>query len=286
MFAPLSFHARLRALAVLLACSLLGPAGCTHVPTPQQRLSNANGLASAHGWQSMRIVGRLDVMAWQAPRMQRGEPLTVYVEGDGLAWLSRSQASSDPTPITPVALQLALAQPQGNAAYLGRPCQYLSDARCEPRYWTQQRFAPEVIDSLDHALDVLLHQSGATSLVLVGYSGGAAVTALLAERRHDVQAWLTVAGNIDHIAWARYQRITPLTGSLDPLTEAAALQPLPQWHFIGRDDRIVPPLLVEQFAAHMPKASVQVLEGYDHQCCWAAAWPALYQAVQAERRNH
>jgi hypothetical protein len=49
--------------------------------------------------------------------------LTVYIEGDGFAWLSRSQASYDPSPLNPVGLELALRHPLGESAYLARTCQ-------------------------------------------------------------------------------------------------------------------------------------------------------------------
>jgi hypothetical protein len=45
-----------------------------------------------------------------------------YQSGDGLAWLSSDVPSSDPTPLDPLALRLALAKPARNAAYLARPC--------------------------------------------------------------------------------------------------------------------------------------------------------------------
>ena len=130
--------------------------------------------------------------------------LTVYIEGDGLAWRTRSIPSTNPTPIDPVGLKLALAHPLGNAAYLARPCQYVGGhtARgCDQSYWTNKRFAREVIESSNEALTTLKLEFGARHLQLVGYSGGGAVAALLAAKRDDVIRLVTVAGNLEHLAW-------------------------------------------------------------------------------------
>ncbi len=52
--------------------------------------------------------------------------LTIYIEGDGLAWISRSIISPDPIPINPIGLKLALQHTQHKVvAYLARPCQYV-----------------------------------------------------------------------------------------------------------------------------------------------------------------
>lgn len=61
--------------------------------------------------------------------------LSIYLEGDGFAWFNSRQPPPDPTPLDPMALRLAQAQPSGNATYLGRPCQQ--------RYWPHQRFGED-----------------------------------------------------------------------------------------------------------------------------------------------
>jgi len=43
---------------------------------------------------------------------------------------------------------------------------------CVAAYWTIRRYAPEVIASMNHAIDALKHDSQATTVILVGYSGG------------------------------------------------------------------------------------------------------------------
>lgn len=266
----------LRTAAALLTLLLNA---CSTLPDADTRLHSAQTLAAAQGWQAHALrAGAFDLMAWAPAGRPGSSTLTVYVEGDGLAWLNSSTPSDDPTPTRPMLLRMAIAQPDGNAAYLARPCQYTRqrDPRCAAPYWTEKRFASEVVEAMSNGLDALKRERQATTLILVGYSGGGAITALLAERRHDVTAWITVAGNIDTQAWTAYHHISPLLGSLDPMAASARLHDLAQWHFVGSRDRIVPPELVRGFASQMGNAQVIEREGYDHVCCWADDWASAY----------
>ncbi len=255
---------------------------CARPPSPEAAHSAAIALAQAQGWQEVRLYTQsFELAAWVPTRFARDAALTIYIEGDGLAWISRETVSDDPTPRNPLALQLALAQPEGNAAYLARPCQYIGAVRsgCDARYWTDARFSPDVVAASDEAVAALKERFGAQKLTLVGYSGGAAVAALVAARRSDVVSLVTVAGNLDHRAWTQLHRISPLSASLNPLDERAALAEIPQVHFLGGRDEIVPATLVEGFVAGMHDARVVRLPDYDHQCCWVANWPRLWREI-------
>jgi len=271
--------------SLMLAGLAAALAACTTVPTPQARRDAADALAQVRGWQAQAIpAGAFTLLAY-LPANVAADPadtLTVYVEGDGLAWITRSQPSDDPTPRDPLALRLALAQPGGKAAYLGRPCQYLrqQNPACGSRYWTTARFAPEVVEASSRALDQLKQATASRRLILVGHSGGGAVAALLAARRTDVDRLITIAGNLDHRAWTTRLRLSPLTASLNPADEIAALRQLPQWHFAGGRDSAIPAELVRNFAAAFPPGApvhVAVEPDYDHHCCWAESWPRLYR---------
>jgi pimeloyl-ACP methyl ester carboxylesterase len=190
-------------LACVLVLLLLGLAGCADL-SPQSRWQHADQLAGQAGWQKLRIPTDKFILSAYVPLgSTQTDTLTVFIEGDGLAWLSRSQVSDDPTPRNPVGLALALRHSQGLAAYLARPCQYVEttdSSNCLPTYWSGGRFAPEVIEASSQAVSVLMQRVGADKLVLVGYSGGGAVAALVAARRIDVVELVTVAGNLDHHA--------------------------------------------------------------------------------------
>ncbi|MGJ7518053.1 alpha/beta fold hydrolase [Pseudomonas baetica] len=269
----------------LPGAALLLLAACVSVPVPGERRQAAISLAQAQHWHGTDIAtSTFNLQAFIPDIFNQDEHLTVYLEGDGFAWISASQPSSDPTPVNPVGLRLALAQPSGNAAYLARPCQFLADqSHCGQRYWTHARFAEEVVASLDQAVDKLKAQAGAQRVTLVGYSGGGALALLLAARRNDVRNIITVAGNLDPDAWTEYHHVRPLDGSLNPVAQLTALAKIPQTHLSGADDSVVPPVLATRFVAAYPKtsmASVRVISGYTHQCCWAKDWAQLWPQLQ------
>lgn len=266
----------------LAIATVLG--ACASTPNPEVRRALATALASKQHWQSLALQTEVfRVQAYVSPTFN-SEVLTVYLEGDGFAWRTLRQPSADPTPLDPLALRLALAQPDGNAAYLGRPCQYLDaqQAPCATRYWGEARFAENVVRSLDQAVGQLKFRAGAQRVVLVGYSGGGALALLLAARREDVTRVVTVAGNLDHAAWTQHHRVSPLLGSLNPATLRSRLADVEQRHLVGEQDRIIPPQLIEAFVAGYPagnRAQVRVLSGYDHRCCWAQNWAQLWQQI-------
>lgn len=270
---------------VLSGAALLLLAACVSVPAPGERRQAAATLAQARHWHGIDIATpAFNLQAFIPDAFDKKEQLTVYLEGDGFAWVSASQPSSDPTPVNPVALQLALAQPSGNAAYLARPCQYLANqGQCRQRYWTNARFAEDVVASLDQAVGKLKAQAGAQRLTLVGYSGGGALALLLAARRDDVQNIITVAGNLDHAAWTQYHHVHPLDESLNPVDQMQTLARIKQIHLSGANDSVVPSLLTKQFVAAYPKGSpvsIKFIPGYTHQCCWVQDWPQLWQQLQ------
>lgn len=268
----------------LLACLQIA---CVHLPSPVERRAQADALAARQSWLRVELQGdAFDLVGYAPQRVRPGKELTVYIEGDGLAWISASQPSFDPTPRNPLALQLALAQPDGNAAYLARPCQYGAAQAdgCAQRYWTGARFAEEVIVASNQALDALKARFAAQRLVLVGYSGGGAVASLLAARRDDVRLLVTVAGNLDHRAWTEQQRVSPLRGSLNPADFRAQLRGVRQWHLSGDQDRVVPSAIASDFIAGLPQpnqAQLLVMPAFDHQCCWVQRWAELWPQLSA-----
>lgn len=265
-------------------CALL--AACASIPTPSERAHGADALAAQQGWQAHTLQGGRFQLRAYLPSAAAADTLSIYLEGDGLAWLSRSRPSSDPTPLHALGLQLALAQPEGTAAYVARPCQFIANqAACSRRYWTDARFAPEVVASLNDAVSQLKARFRAKQLVLVGYSGGGAIALLLAARRDDVQRVITVAGNLDPHAWATHHRLTALSASLSPADQRDAMASVPQQHLVGEQDTIVPPELAQAFVAgYAPGSpfSLRVLPRHDHACCWAAEWPTLWRSMKAE----
>ncbi len=219
----------------------------------------------------------------QSFRLQSYQKLTqantevrVYIEGDGNAFLSRGQVSPDPTPKEPVGLWLAMRDPSPNVVYLARPCQFtLTDPRCcEESPWTRARFSETTVAATDEAIGRL----GNRPVALVGYSGGGTIALLIAQRRTNISSIRTVAGNLDPLGFITHHKVSPLTGSLDPLPKAAMLAKIPQLHFSGGKDTIVPSALAENYLAYLPQnhcARLEILPEQNHHDGWESRWAGL-----------
>lgn len=271
-----------RSITSALCLLLLLLSACVTLPSTQQRGDTAKQLASSHNWQAELIqTAHFDLLSYQPTQYTKANLLTIYIEGDGLAWLTKNTISTDPTPINPLGLKLALNHPTGNAAYLARPCQYTGGAtsrNCNKHYWTDSRFAEHVIASTNDAINILKAKFSAQQLQLVGYSGGGAVAALLAARRDDVIKLITVAGNLDHRAWTTHHHISPLSNSLNPADYRKQLAEIKQVHFVGANDKIIPPFLAQQFVAGFPdnkQSTVVLVPNQEHGCCWPRIWADL-----------
>ncbi|NBV71869.1 MAG: alpha/beta hydrolase [Burkholderiaceae bacterium] len=212
-----------------------------------------------------------------------GSDLNIYLEGDGLAWVSRREPSRDPTPDDPIGLRLAAIDPAPNVIWLARPCQYTfptESPRCKPYYWTNGRFAPEIVDAIDQAITAAKLSAKATKIHLIGYSGGGGLAVLIAAQRNDVVSVRTVAGNIDHPAFTSLHRVTPMSQSLDPASVARRINMIPQWHFFGADDKVVPKLIGESYIRKAGESSclhMHVVPNVSHDKGWELLWPRLLQ---------
>lgn len=213
-----------------------------------------------------------------------GDMLTIYIEGDGAAWPTPYHPPRDPTPTRPVSLALAAADPSTAVVYLGRPCQYLSAdelERCDSAYWTERRFAPEVVAAYDEAISRQKSALAIRRLRLIGYSGGGVLATLLAARRDDVDVLLTVAAPLAIAEWVKWHKISPLKGSLDPGELGENVRLPRSVHFAGGKDETVPPAIVESFVRRKG-GRMEAIPGFDHECCWARDWATLLQRTMAK----
>lgn len=206
--------------------------------------------------------------------------LRVYIEGDGFAWKSRTLPSDNPTPRNPSGLMLAATDTQANVLYLARPCQFIGPplpANCRVNIWTQDRFSPAVITTMNEVLSQVVSRYPGVKLDLVGYSGGGNIAALLAERRSDVRSLRTVAGNLDVAYVNALHHVTPMPTASSAIDAAHALRALPQIHFSGEADTTVPPTVARRFQQAVGGRCVQteVAGGMAHGSDWAAVWPRL-----------
>lgn len=211
--------------------------------------------------------------------------MTIYIEGDGRTWITRSKLSNNPTPKNPLALKLAVLDNSPNVAYLARPCQYTPhdlDHACNPLVWSDQRFSETTIQSMNEAIGTLKKSAKSRQIHLVGFSGGGAIALLIAARRNDIASIKTIAGDLNPVALSQYHHTSPLISSLDPIAVAQKLIHLPQQHFSGEKDKTVPPFVAEEFVNRMKAigshcATQTMIKDATHHDGWEVIWPTLLQ---------
>lgn len=272
----------LLALAITLALP-----GCFH---SEVRTTSTPSLATQ--WPALSLKAPPFILYAKLKPHAQGHSLHVYVEGDGHAWLNSQTISPDPTPNDPIALRLATRDPSSNVAYLARPCQYVVSKRCHYRYWTYARLAPEVVSSLNKAVDQLKARTGARRVDLTGFSGGGGLVLLMAAERNDVDRVISVAGNVDSDAWTRYHHLTPLKRSLNPIRFLPQISRSTQLCFVyGDRDRIFPLPLMRQIKREIsrfrPDSHFVLKKGIGHRWpsvnVYQLCWPSQGSSSSARR---
>lgn len=208
-------------------------------------------------------------------------PVHIYLDGDGLPWMTRTRIARDPTPRTPLALRLMSRDP-GPALYIGRPCYngLAASPGCSPWLWTHGRYSEEVVKSMAAALRGALGSDRDREVTLIGYSGGGVLAMLIAARIEQVGTVVTIGANLDIAAWADHHGYSRLIGSLNPATQPPLPARIRQIHLAGERDSRVPARLSEPALARQAKAQFLVVPHFDHCCCWERAWPAILAGLK------
>lgn len=247
----------------------------------QMSVPEVDLLSQEHGYSHRVMAGGifslLTVSADVIPVIH-SKVLRVYIEGDGLAWRTRRQLSAQPTPVNPLALRLMLVDPSPDKLYIARPCQFIQTAFCQPRFWSLDRYHEDVVAAVAAVLSQFKQARGYTQVELVGYSGGATVALLLAAQRDDVLSVRTVSGNLDHAEFCRLHHVTPLSGSLNPIDFTVSLQSIPQLHFVGGQDSVVPIEIFNSYVGCFGDPQLvksEVVPGMRHREGWVTQWAQL-----------
>ena len=261
---------------MLIALFVAALAGCV---SPTTRVHE---LATLNGFQRFEIAGVDFVhVTYHRPITATAGRIHIYIEHDGLPWVTATRVSEDPTPRDPLVLRLAV-QDQASVIYLGRPCYFgmAHLAPCTPLIWTHQRYSEQVINSMAAALRAILGESR-SELVFVGHSGGGTLAWLLARRFPNARAVVTIAGNLDVGAWAQLHGYTPLLDSLSPADSPNLPPHVFQMHLVGAHDTVVPSALVRDFVGRQADAVLVEYPGFDHRCCWDRVWPTLLNDLES-----
>ena len=205
-----------------------------------------------------------------------GDTLRVYIEGDGHSFDAYNRPTNNPTPQSTFLRDIAAKDPNPNVVYLARPCQYLQTSTCTQNDWTCGRFSPQIINSIEQSVNVFMKKARTNKIILIGYSGGAQVAGLIAVKKpNNTQKVITIAGVLDQQAWTSYHNDTPLTSSLNLKDYQDKFLQIPQIHYIGGKDKVVPPVLTYNFI--QDKNKVILVEKADHQNGFDKIYSEIYQ---------
>ncbi|MAE52161.1 MAG: hypothetical protein CMH27_10160 [Micavibrio sp.] len=273
-----------KTLLGLGAVSIFALSGCFTGPYLKKEAATR---IAAPAWMIERQIdtGVYDLTVFERMH-QRNADANIYIEGDGTVWTQERKRSLNPTPMNPVALHMAAHDKADNVAYLARPCQYSDmtdpETPCPQSTWEGGRFSNKVITSMNTALDEIKARYDIENLNLIGYDGGGAIAAILAATRDDVVSLRTVAANLDHEVYTNHHEIAPFAESLNPVDYAAQLKYIPQHHFIGGQDDIMPPTILHSYLQALGTSNCvnyTFIQEAEHEAGWVEKWPALFQSL-------
>lgn len=189
-----------------------------------------------------------------AVRIGTGPVTRIYIEGDGLAYITKNTPSGDPTPRNPVGLKLAMAGGDGGL-YLARPCQWVRGDYCTNKApWTSGRFTAGVVDVYR---EIVARESQGRPVELIGYSGGAWIALQVAARLENVTRVVTVAGNLMP-EWVNAQH--KVSGMDVAEYPEGRLRDLPVVAYVGRQDKVVGYGVVAAYAMATDAQNVRIIE--------------------------
>ncbi len=242
--------------------ALLAMLGCLTPASRFHRHAQKQGL-------NARVEGSLVI--YQKGRLVDGEPIHVYLDGDGTPSLRYGRIATDPTSRDRVILDL-MDVDATSAILVGRPCYYGRNDGCDPALWTTGRYSQEVVDQIAAAINAVVRPYPASTVIVIGYSGGGTLAMLVAPVIERLDALVTIAANLDTDAWVEHHGYDSLSGSLNPAHQPPLPPAIRQFHFFGADDDNVPVALARHVIARQANAEIEVVSGFGHSCCWPEFW--------------
>jgi predicted esterase len=158
-------------------------------------------------------------------------------------------------------------------------------------------YTPEVLNQMDAAIRQLKSQLHPSAVVLVGHSGGAAITADLIARDNGIAgAALLLSCPCDVPTWRKHMNTLrpnsswnePVT-SISPMSVVSKISPKTQiWMMVGEKDDIAPPEFTERYAAALRKHGIEphvtALPGRGHNIIFDSAVIQQLSALVAQLR--
>src|SRR5258708_6960271 len=131
-----------------------------------------------------------------------------------------------------------------------------SAPECSGALWTSERYSREVVASMSAAAATYITEHHFEQVLIVGWSGGGTLAALMAADLPHVRGLVSIAGNLDRDTGARLNESLPLQGSLNPSLEPPLPADLKQWYLVGERDKKVPAAATARYFARVPQDRV------------------------------
>ncbi len=273
--APIALSTRLITLIALIFCL----SGCQ---SGHQDNTDTKQLILNRSLQN-HVIDTPSYPIWSlSPPLKSSNTLRIYIEGDGRAWLRKGVVSTDPTPRNRLIHRLMLQDSKTDIAYLARPCQFIMGENCSRNSWTFSRYSQDSLLALNTAVTSLKNRNNYEKLELVGYSGGATMALLIAANRKDVISVRTVAGNLVPDYTNSLHQVSPMPEALSPVDHKTELIKLPQIHFVGTKDRVVPLDVARNYQQRLAQTKciqIRTVERASHSSYWAESWPYLLKKL-------
>ena len=226
--------------------------------------------------------GDLPLVIYRDEHIPRSSEIHFYFDGDGSPWVDGARVARDPTSRSKLILKL-MAEDDAPKILIGRPCYYIeASARpdnCTDALWTSQRYDNVVVTSMRAAVKRQIAAYQAKQVVLIGYSGGGTLAALVAAELDLVDILITIAANLNVDDWISHHGYTPLARSLNAANFPQLPQHIKQFHFVGGKDENVLPSNTRSVVAGQQKAELIGRAGYTHECCWPKTWASTLRDI-------
>jgi hypothetical protein len=262
----------MKKIFIFLAIIFITSCGYRHLKIAEQTTE----IGRAHGFEQKTYQTKNFKVFTLQKISDPKKPLRIYFEGDGKAYIARNIPSPNPTPVSNFLIDLIIEDEAPNLVYIARPCQYVTDKKCQEKYWTNARFSEEILA----AVDEVVKNFPTFKLELVGYSGGAEVAKYVAAKNKNTLNLRTIAGNLDHKKFNEINHAKDLDEYFDSDKILPQLEKIPQIHFVGVNDQIVPSAVAESYLEKMlNKSCVKILEvrGATHYDGWKKTWKEMLE---------
>lgn len=244
-----------------------------------------------------QVANRLASPAWMVKRQipatpfaltaferihERNDYANIYIEGEAFNVTPVEDANGVTTAKNPVALHMAAMDKAQNVIYLARPCQHsgmlATPTECDQDYRDRARFSKTVLNAYGTALDEIRNRYDIKGFHIIGHNGGGSIATILAATRSDILSLRTVAANLDTLSYAAHHSRAPFDRSLNPLDYAAKLRNFPQAHYIGGQDKEIPPATLHRYLQAAGQTNCiyhELIQEAEHRDGWAKHWPEL-----------